>query len=161
MRTLNFILVLTVASVMFAREADADTRYVGAFLPQQGPALDQVIGDRYADDYFVELWQAYERGRLQGATAKVVLFLSTDGRTQVVYRGTIRGYQYFSINRNAVRRDTHLCITVDRTIRHQRLAAGPKTACTTRGSLYRYLAQGNGRRPSDAYGVVAALSSRY
>lgn len=164
MRILNTFLALTltmVATTLFVRPADADTRYVGAFLPQQGPALDQIIGGRYADDYFMELWQAYERGRVQGATANVVLFLSTNGRTQVIHQGTIRAYQYFPIERSEVQRDTHLCVTADRTIRHQRLAAGPNTACATRGSLDEYLAQGNGRQPEDAYGVVAALSARY
>lgn len=131
-----------------------DTRYVGIFMPVQNPALDQIVGDGYASDYFLPAWRAYESRRVSGASANVRLFLLNGQNQTTVYDGPVDGYRYVAVDRSQVQSDTQLCAEVPFRISHQRVAAGERTVCTVRGDINDYFGNGNGRRPEGAFGVI-------
>lgn len=139
----------------------ADTRYVGIFMPVQNPALDQIVGDGYASEYFLPAWRAYESGRVSGASANVRLFLLNGQDQTTIYDGSIDGYRYVSIDRSQVQSGTQLCAEVPFRISHQRVAAGERTVCTVQGDLDGYLQGGNGRSPEDAFGAIAIAPPSY
>ncbi len=135
--------------------------WVGAFLPEQSPRVDSVSAGRHENDYFMPLWREYQAGRVNGARADITLYLLTNGREEVIFRGLIDGYRYVAINRGQVGQQTQLCVLApfDFTAAHQTRGPAPNIMCTVQGDMNAYFVQGRGRTESDAWGVVAIASA--
>lgn len=158
-KTLSAIMLMVIlAGCMGSGESPTtdrvDTRYVGVFIPQQDPTVDQQTAGKNADQYFMPLWKLYERGRINGATANVHIFLQDGDREVSLYNGSVEGFKYFPVNRSQVTSSTLLCVkTPWSIIAHQRVAAGENIMCEA--GVNAYFAQGNGRTAEDAWGVIA------
>lgn len=150
------VLVLAVTASLSSVAAEAQQIVLGAFLPQQSPQLDDIVRGRHANVYFMEVWRAYQRGEIAGAHTNAVIFLSTNGRTQELYRGVINGHQYVTVNRSAIQQNTALCVKIPgRFIAHQQIAAGPGTMC--KDFISNDVNAGYGTSASSAIGVIATV----
>lgn len=138
-----------------------DTRYVGIFMPVQSPRLDQITAGRHENDYFLPTWRAYQTGRVSGASANVRLFLLNGQEQTTIYDGSIDTYKYVSVEGSQVQSDTQICAEVPFRISHQTLAAGDRMVCTVKGDLKNYFRSGKGKRPEDAFGVIAIAPPTY
>ena len=149
-------LVVAAFAFCFANVASADTRYVGVFTPLQSALTDRIVGDDDANDYFMRIWTSYEIGNIDAATGHVQVFLETNGRQVTIFEGVVLGHQYFGIDRSQVSRDTMLCVRPSWPFMpYQRRANEQGVNCTPPGQVNRWFTQGRGRRPGDAWGVMA------
>jgi hypothetical protein len=129
-------------------------KWVGVFIPMQSPLVDQKTAGRNADQYFMDIWNSYEAGRVQGAVADVHVFLWTGDHIETIYRGQVSGHQYFPVSRASVSSDTLLCVEVPwAIIAHQRVAAGDRVMCEAGTDAW--FRQGRGNTADDAWGIIA------
>lgn len=128
-------------------------RYIGVFIPQQSPAVDRIAAGKHENDYFMPLWKAYERGKVDAASAEVTVYLYKNGdriwsRTKVV-----DGYEKFAVDGSLIDSETSLCVATPWEPAHQTVQPIPKVACAD--DIYPYMKGGRGRTSTDAYGVIA------
>lgn len=150
-------LLLAAATAFVGVIAQADSPVVvGVFLPLQTPRVDDLVAGRTEDQYGMPVWRAYQRGEVPGARVKGVIFLSTDGREQVIFRGMINGHKYVSVGRSAISQNTLLCVAISgKFVAHQRVAAGPGTMC--QAGIDAKIRSGLGGTENSAVGVIAIV----
>jgi hypothetical protein len=154
MKTIRSFVAALAVIFTLVLPALASERWVGVFIPQQDPLVDNFTKNKNADQYFMPLWHLYQKGRIQGAVSDVRLFLLDGDRQTTIYNGIVDGYKYVGIERSAMHSSTLLCVQVPwPIIAHQRVAAGDRIMCE-RG-VDEWFRQGRGMKPEDAWGVIA------
>lgn len=150
---LTLLLSVLVATPTLARDV-----VLGAFLPMQTPALDQIVRGKNADDYFMPAWRAYKRGQVVGAVTDATIFLWTGDQQTPIFRGQIKGHQYVQVDRSVVSSDTKLCVKIPGAfVAHQQQAAGPGMMC--QAGIDRDIRRGYGTSEKTAIGVIAIVPS--
>lgn len=132
-------------SFLMPMSAAADI-YVGALVVERGPGLDQVTGGDHVGSHGMDVFQAYQSGRVHGANVHGRIFLSTNGREQTLYTGGINGALKLRIGDSHVQRATCLCVEA----RGQR-------SCTVPGRVFNFVQRGGARTAADASGVALMM----
>lgn len=164
MRFLKIVVILTVPLPFLAAcqststpqsvsRQTSEVRHIGVAMYEQSPTVDNIAGGQHANDYFMPLWNAYQRGQVQGAADTVIVYLYRNGDRPWSQTVMVNGFAKFSVPRYLIDGATSLCVEVPwKHIAHQKKAPNPRIMCAD--GVGAYMDAGRGKTAKDAYGVV-------
>lgn len=117
--------------------------YVGALVVERGPGLDQVTGNDHVGRHGMDVFRAYQEGRVHGANVHGRIYFSTNGRQQTLYTGGINGTLKLRVSEGYISQATCLCVE-----------ARGQQSCTRPGRVYNFIQRGGARSAADASGVA-------
>lgn len=117
--------------------------YVGALVVERGPGLDQVTGNDHVGRRGMDVFRAYQEGRVHGANVHGRIYFSTNGRQQTLYTGGINGTLKLRVGERYISQATCLCVETQ-----------GQRSCTRPGRVYNFIRQGGARSAADASGVA-------